>query len=147
LTVFSLLTLYLSSRYFPWNDLALHGKVGALLAQVQFPWRYLGLATIFLSLLVGALIEQLQLHGIAIQKIGCQIVLLGVIVLCSFFGQYMEQVGITGYQTTADLDLYGVSGGEYLRDGTDIESLDGTIIYTNMEKVELIERAGCSMTL
>ena len=51
----SLGLLLVSTCYFPWDFLAESSRVGQFLAQVQFPWRYVGPAALFLTLTLGSL--------------------------------------------------------------------------------------------
>ena len=51
------LCLFLSSTLFPWDSLARQSRIGVLLAQIQFPWRYLTFASLFSVLVLGELIR------------------------------------------------------------------------------------------
>ena len=54
------LSLFMSSRYFPWNGIEkIGGPVRDLLFKVQFSWRYLGIATVCGCILGGLLIEDI----------------------------------------------------------------------------------------
>ena len=50
-------SLFLSSDLFPWNSLARLSRIGVLMAQIQFPWRFLTMAVLFAVLTMGALLE------------------------------------------------------------------------------------------
>lgn len=56
-------TLFASTRLFPWVWMPDLPVLGNLLGSIQFPWRFLGLATIALTLATLAGLQQLQLTG------------------------------------------------------------------------------------
>lgn len=57
-TAFSLLTLWLASNVFPWDFLTLHVWSG--FSVIQFPWRFIGPADLFLSLTLGSVLVCLK---------------------------------------------------------------------------------------
>ena len=52
-SLFSLFLFYLATVYFPWNWLCQKLPVVNFIAQIQFPYRFMGPALIFLTLLLG----------------------------------------------------------------------------------------------
>ena len=57
---FSLLSLWMSSNIFPWNWLILNLPFGKYLAIIQFPWKFMIFAVLFLSLTAGELTGYLK---------------------------------------------------------------------------------------
>lgn len=55
---FSCVALFIASDIFPWNYIAANFKAGNYMAQVQFPWRYLGIACIIMTFLFGLLLQK-----------------------------------------------------------------------------------------
>ena len=53
LLIFSIGCLYLASTAFPWDFIAQLPFLGTIFSSIQFPFRYLGFAVLFLSLLLG----------------------------------------------------------------------------------------------
>lgn len=49
--VFALLALWMATTLFPWQAVQSMPLLGTVLGSVQFPWRYLGFATVFLCVL------------------------------------------------------------------------------------------------
>ena len=69
MTALALITLFMATNVFPWNALAHDSKVFDLLAQVQFPWRYVGIAIIFLTMLLGFILKQTDVTEYVIFRI------------------------------------------------------------------------------
>ena len=130
MTVLSGIMLLMSTNVFPWNSLAHDFKVFDLLAQVQFPWRYIGIAILFLTLLLGFILEQTDIEKyLKISKNlftgGC--VVISIIMTCVFVGYYADNLQRNVYYDTANLDTWRIMGEEYLRTGTHVKNLDGKI--------------------
>lgn len=153
-TVFSAFTLYMASNLFPWNSFALHNKIGRMLAQVQFPWRYIGIASIFLAVLTGLVAEKLlELYRDRQEIKWCMpmAALVGVCFLFVFVSQYCEDEWIAQYRDTAELDFYyPFMSGEYLRpvsDRSNLAGLGNDILTENLAEVTLVDRNGTDMEL
>ncbi len=152
---FSLGLLFVSSKFFPWDALASAGKVGELLTQVQFPWRYMGLAVLMLSLLLGSLLREI---GIGKENQGKQypgqyrgmigaVLLLAVVTPVVFTLGYTRDYQQVYYETREDLNTYDMGMIEYLRYGTKREELTGEIQGENLEEAECILRRGTTMEI
>lgn len=149
LTVLSGLMLFMATNVFPWNSLAHDLKLFDLLAQVQFPWRYVGLAIIFLTVLLGFLVETIEIE--AYLKVSrqaviavCAVISVGMTFL--FTGYYADCLERNVYYDTANIGTWAVMGEEYLRSGTHIENLDGKLhIDDGTEYAEFLTRKGCDL--
>ena len=147
--VLSGIMLFMATNVFPWNALAHDSKIFDLLAQVQFPWRYVGIAILFLTMLLGFVVDQTDVtEYIKITKSAvitiCVTVALGMTFL--FTGYYADNLERNVYYDTANMGTWGVMGEEYLRSNTHIENLDGKIhIDGGTEYAESITRTGCEM--
>lgn len=149
LTVLSGLMLFMATNVFPWNSLAHDLKLFDLLAQVQFPWRYVGLAIIFLTVLLGFLIETIEIEAylkVSRQTVAavCAVISVGMTFL--FTGYYADYLERNVYYDTANIGTWAVMGEEYLRSGTHIENLDGKLhIDGGAEYAEFLTRKGCDL--
>ena len=149
--VLALITLFMATNVFPWNALAHDSKVFDLLAQVQFPWRYVGIAIIFLTMLLGFILNQTDVtEYVKFSKsavIGiCAVISVGMTFL--FTGYYADNLERNVYYDTANMGTWGVMGEEYLRSNTHIENLDGKIhIDGGTEYAESMIRTGCEMDI
>ena len=148
LVVLSLVMLVLSSNLFPWDFVSASSFVGNMLAQIQFPWRYLGLGILFLSALTGYIMlfvdenygkkaSRITFAGLAAAGIlGCFI----------FTGNYIDEAERHSYTDTANLNSYNVGIYEYIMGGTDWTILDGKIKTKNIADYEY-ERKGSTTIL
>ena len=149
MAVISMIMLFMATNVFPWNSLAHDFKVMDLLAQVQFPWRYVGIAIIFLTMLLGFILKESDLEQYL--KMSCQKILGICVVICLgmtflFTGYYADNLERNVYYDTANMGTWGIMGEEYLRSGTHIENLDGKIhIDGGTEYAEFITRVGCDL--
>ncbi|MBQ7839210.1 MAG: hypothetical protein IJ390_01785 [Lachnospiraceae bacterium] len=151
LTAFSALVLFIASDLFPWDYLAYNSKLGNMLAQVQFPWRYIGIALILLALLAGNLLKQ-DMTFLFHKKVNLMgwgaAVCVGM--TCVFLSSYVESAYVGKFTETAELDDYRVINGEYLRLETDMDQLSqlgSDVIADNMVTAEILERNGTEMEL
>ncbi len=147
-TVFSLFMLFVASNMFPWNHIAFNFELGDLLAQVQFPWRYIGIANLFLSILLGLVLKQYK-----IQENGCYKNIAGVMNVLSiifalvFLGYYCDNANLVNYYDTAEISTYNVVNGEYVRSGTELDLLTNKIATENLQGASIISRDGSNMQI
>lgn len=146
--------LLLGSNLFPWNALAASSKIGNMLAAIQFPWRYIGFALIFLALLLGEVIRQGGAVGLWQTRKACRVVMVGTVLTLSLFVSSFSTSCMSSriYYDTAELMQYtggrqgSVNGAEYLLTGTDIDSLNGDITTEN-GTAEIVRENGVDMDL
>lgn len=151
LTISSAIILLLSSNIFPWNSLAYNYKIFNLLAQVQFPWRYIIIASVFLTVLLGEEIKYYKDNSnYNVNRILKTLTLITVSVTCLFISYYSDYAARNMYYDLNNLKLYGVSGGEYLRirqEGEEIivsesDYFDGKIKSETINNIDVIYRNG-----
>lgn len=128
---FSFLALWMSSNLFPWNAFTVlfSPAVASMLCSVQFPWRYLGLATLFATVTTVMVLSVLWQRNkrVFVYGAGSVMILLSLVV-AGFMYVYLP---IETYQVTYDNEQkiegsINVSGGEYLLEGTDRLNIDPT---------------------
>ncbi|MCR4798229.1 MAG: hypothetical protein K5853_07245 [Lachnospiraceae bacterium] len=113
LLVGSGILLLVSSHFFPWNYLSAHTRVGNFLAQVQFPWRYIGIASLLLTLLLLLLLRQIKAPG---RRIAFCLILGTSLFMCLWFARvYHKYAEFDHFAKTEDLDTYDMGFIEYLR--------------------------------
>lgn len=153
---FSLLALFMASDIFPWDHLAVRFKLFDLLAQVQFPWRYIGIASIFLSLLLCEVLVWLkEMYEFDLRRMYVIIICACVFMTCYITGELYESIDVSGGMGTsfvlAPYDTVAVDtrfvAKEYVRAGTAIELLDGNIHSENAKYVNEVSRSGSRMVL
>lgn len=154
MTIISIILLLIASNVFPWNQLEDHTKIGKIITQVQFPWRFIGLALVTLSILLGFLIECIIEKEYFEKNILYSVIVVGCVIMsCIFISSYENNVAQVHYLDTAELPEYTYSGNnrplaapEYLLPNTNIESLDYTIKGQNAEG-KIISEKGIDMLI
>lgn len=150
LTVCSGVILFAASNMFPWNELAIHFRVGGMLSQVQFPWRYIGLSIITLTLLLGNILQRTDVNKIlgqyGIEKF---IVFACIFMTCFFVGSYNDSEGsnLGAYYGRAELSTYSIGNGEYLRQMEGWKDMSVEVSSNHMEQVSIDTRKGTYMKL
>lgn len=149
LSVLSVIILFAATNQFPWDNLAHDFVLFDLIAQVQYPWRYIGIAIIFLTMLLGFVLVQTEcerLLKISKEQFSYLCMIATILMTCLFVGYYADFGRRTMFYDTANMDSYHVMQAEYLRTDTDTELFDGKLGAENAE-IELISRKGCEMNL
>ncbi len=132
ITISSLVLLFVSSNLFPWNKLAFTSKLGNILAQIQYPWRYISIALVFLAILLGLAIEHLLEDEFYSEKIYIIVIGMALVSMVFFVGSAEDNAaGVTKYYDTAQLDrgAGAIGYGEYLIEGTDTSDLIAINLY------------------
>ena len=152
----SVVTLFISSNLFPWDHIAAGSGLGNSLAQVQFPWRYLVFALLFLTILFGSVIEKGTEYKFWSDKIIVAVVVICLISNCLLLSQLEERLSqdrfmdspelpqYTYYSTDPkDATLYSV---EYMLQGTQVEDLDCGLVVNGMEG-QIISQNGLDLAV
>lgn len=108
--------LFMGTIYFPWDWLADKGRLPELMVEnIQYPWRFLGIASFFLSVLVCSVLVLIYkdrvMYGRRIMLIiGAAAVAAGGYFMSSLVAHNETLV----IQDESQLDDYGIMGAEYL---------------------------------
>ena len=128
--------LFLSSAYFPYGYLMKHCYfIYHFIAKIQFPWRYLTIASILSTILFLFIIDY----------INCKWIVYGIIALCILqSSQYLAMVvnskeGNIANMCEASLDSFG-DAGNFVLEMNDFEVMKDSSIHISSEKVELSEK-------
>lgn len=155
MTISSAIILFVASNYFPWNQLEEHTKIGKLMVQVQFPWRFIGVATVVLSILAGLVVEKIIDDGyMKKNRMYSSIALISVIMVCMFVSSYEDNTEQVAYIDTAELTRYtdsvyselGLAATEYVLVGTDMSKLDYEVTGENA-RADIISEKSVDMTV
>lgn len=138
--------LFLTTTFFPWDHLQ---KISRLLEKalcvVQFPWRYLAIATIlllFLLLTVLSLTEQKK-GVLCAKRISLAIVAAVCLPTTLFFREYTVQTPELNCYGTNEIGTFCIGVGEYLMEGEDIRLLAEERLWTDgVAEVSETERRG-----
>lgn len=140
-TVWSIVLLLIATCYFPWDELASSTRVGEFFAQIQFPWRYVGMVVALTSVLAGWVLERLSKLWI---RRGVYILLCAscLVTVIWFSYEYAAYGDFKYYETRDELDTYDMGYIEYLRTDTSRESFTGRIEVEGTADVTLQDRNG-----
>ena len=146
LTGMAIIILFMATNMFPWNIFA-RTYPGMIMAQIQFPWRYIGLVSIVLAVLLGLVIEFFEEASICSGKL----LIAAVIGMClvttgSFVSKYEEGAGQDIIYDYADLTAYPGNGSEYVLCNTPLNYLDYALETKNAD-ASIISESGVDMVL
>ncbi len=135
---FSMLAIALSSIYFPWKDLAYkENKIIILFTSLQFAWRYLTFANIFLTLVTIYSVKMLDKNGIRtikkweIRNKSAIILVISVIVVSGhFFAGFIDKAdAMNNISASANISMDNL----YLPIGMDNSKKYETSVYCETE--------------
>lgn len=121
-----IIALLFTSRFFPWDTLACRNRIIAkYLCMIQYPWRYLAIATMMLSIAsVGALRLWAERNGKAKLKAATgAIILLCAISTGYYYYHFTYESNMLTVFSEADCNPFYIGDGEYLLKGTKAEAL------------------------
>ncbi len=147
----TILSLVLASNLFPWDDLAYYTKIGNLLAQIQFPWRWLLFATAFAVLLLGEIMvyadDNILQEKRTAATIACVIICaLSLFETTRFASNYTSESKRKYHYNIYEMMVSEQSPKEYLPYGVELEDLTHE---TSAKGAKVLEqsREGSSMDL
>ena len=152
---YSFIAIVFSSIYFPWGKTGVMGEtIKRFFCQIQFPWRYLGIATILLVLLTLCIVKILINKEKKRYAIIFSFIMIGLNLLsvnyyytqCHIYGStwggstYSEiNKGELKGSTYNEINRVALGAGEYLLNGTDISKISDDIdVVSYGENVDII---------
>ena len=138
----SLVILFVSSNIFPWDFIS-ENRIGNILAQIQFPFRYLGFACLTLSVLLGLIFNYLEENNTDSRKYMMYGLLILVFIIQVGFdiSSYSNNVvSIYNPQYVTDLSKDNIK--EYFRADSDFEQLTFEVVGDEVESAELVTQNG-----
>ena len=119
-TVFTVVCIVLSLRIFPWDSIENFSKLLAkVLCIVQFPWRYLSMATVFAAVVtvIGLYVVK-EIKSARMMQFLCGMLCLTAVFTNSLYmANFTDVSGIERVYGDADVEK-AVSGGEYILSDT-----------------------------
>lgn len=153
LIVLSIVFLFLASNVFPWDSLAYHFEFFNKLSSVQFPWRFVSLVIVCLSLLAGYLYKEdafNKIFGENSKRISFAVLIVAVLWMFYFTGQYKDEYQMDKYYDTYDVG-YSIISGEYLRVSdngiTDPYHFHGDLICDDNVQASILDKEGTSISI
>ncbi len=140
--VATLVLFFVASNVFPWNWIS-ENKIGNLLAQIQFPYRYVGFICILLAIALGMLVQFLDENTRNLEK---KLVygIIGILFCIQIFFDISSYANdaVSIYNPLYVTDLSGQNITEYFRAGCDHEKLTGEVCGDAVESAELLSNKG-----
>ena len=144
-TAMSIFSLYTASDIFPWDTLSVDTSFGHMLSQVQFPWRYVTMAILFLTFMFAWLYRCLSEKDFG--SIGKYIrsgAALAIVIACffssAFFdGAYLDDSTFRHWRDGGDIDPWAVGSGEYLLSDYS-DNVPCKCVAKNLKQAYVVER-------
>lgn len=125
----SLLTVFMATPYFPWDELKrISGVMNSLITNIQFPFRFLSVATLCLALLTGLIIKSIceydkEMNSIVVLNAKTIMAIFSIVIvtLSVISASYFMTEKGTSDEFTFIVDEFeegGIMGAEYLPSGT-----------------------------
>lgn len=123
-----LLTTFMATKIFPWDLLAaMLGDASTLIRNIQFPWRFLGFASVLLSFGTCVTVYCLKENKFLLCHVMLGLCLLNVLTTGWVMSQHIDTAEILRVYDTEGMDGYDYVTGwgtqEYLLQGTDSSQL------------------------
>lgn len=143
LLVVSGVLMFMTTIYFPWNDLArIIGTFSFMIGNIQFPYRLLGLVTLSLTALALLTTKAFAEADAGKGNFVCVTILFFAIISSGYFeGRLINENHTTYLHNSDDLDTYDTALGEYTPANADLGVTGNTQpIYSEGILIESIER-------
>ena len=147
--ILSGIAIFLTMDCFPWNFLEAHTRLGSMMAQIQYPSRFLFIVNICLCMLLGELCLHAEKLDEQIRKwTGTLIVTLNLVFLIFFVSDFSVGRKAVNKFETESLNTF-LTSLHYLPAGASIERYDYTkgILSEGIEQAEILTRKTHSMLL
>ena len=147
--ILSGIAIFLTMDCFPWNFLEAHTRLGSMLAQIQYPSRFLSIVNICLCVLLGGLCLYFEKYEELFRKrIGMLIVVLNLVFLIFFVSDFSVGRKAVNKFETESLNTF-LTSLHYLPAGASIERYDYTkgILSEGVERAEILDQKTHSMLL
>lgn len=151
--VTSIVLLFMSSAYFPWNFIEDNIPVlGGILTAIEFPMRYLAFAIVFMTMVTGDVINFIGYKAgksseknssvlYRAERIGfvvmCLLAIFGVAQICYYSRTYEKRAD---YITTEDLGEWKYYAMDFRLENTTVDDLPTGLIHEGMLSMEVLSR-------
>lgn len=139
-TLMSVLTLWMASNLFPWNFIINHVPLMGWISKIQFPWRFLPIAQLFMSLLLCLLLVKIKEERR--EQAELAVFTLLVVTTAQMFSGVIQERTYAERYAAESLDSFSLVNGEYVRTGTRVKYFDGKVHSNNVQLVGDYTREG-----
>lgn len=128
----SLLSLVLTLKVFPYDFLCdKMGKYSILITNLQFPWRFLTLASLFLTWLTCVLVKSMSNNRYYLKKVVCFFGIILLSQLVYFEGTVIKNSDLVCVYDTLGYSSFPENGFEYMPTDTEVTKLNKTLSCSN----------------
>lgn len=138
LTLMSILCLWMSTNLFPWNTLEGRTHLFRFLSKVQFPWRYLAPASLFIVILFCTVLKGLK--GSSAKKAGMFFAGVAVLGTVMFFISYLRGYTPVDYRDYSEVNSFNAGSAEYLVSAVELGKLDYVPENKDFEEYRIARR-------
>ena len=139
----SVLCIWMSTDLFPWNTLEGYTHLFKLLSKVQFPWRYLAPATLFIALLFcdiyAKALKDVKVRNV-VRLVGLCLVSVSVIMTAVFVYQYQRDYSMVDHKDYSEVDSGYMGACEYLKNNTTLAGFSYVPANDSFESCELVSQ-------
>ena len=133
----SVLSLWLSTNLFPWDWLSIHFPLWRYMTRIQFPWRFLTFAVLFLTIMTGSILKQNIFRYL-------DMILVSLSVIMAFWlaGDYFNHAHLISISDSSSLYCVPYDRLYYLPGSSpeNLENLFTAEMGKNMQTVEILSR-------
>jgi len=149
-SVFAVIALTMSTAYFPWDKIAMIPFLANPISSIQFPWRFSGIASLFVVLALLEAVTLIQKHNI-LPKEHLYLALVSILGLmlissCYFLDGTNKRDDYISFNNKAELNFIGAGEDEYLPVGTDAAILKQDVCTFGGVKVTNYVKDGLYVT-
>lgn len=147
--VFGLLALFMATKYFPWDAIRKLPGLENVVSSLQYPWRLLGLAGLFVALcFMGALVlpknigKMYRVANIAVMVL---VIVITILPAAFFIKKTMERTSFIEFNDRASLKFMYKGGEEYLPRGTDVSLLSTELTVFGDAEISDYQKDGANV--
>lgn len=145
-----IIALIFTSIFFPWDILAEKSQlISKYLCMIQFPWRYLSIATMLLSIATvsGYSLMESDIKIDISKKVVLGIIIVFALSINCYYQQFTNQSEAYSILSENNRNVFGIVNKEYLLKGSDVIKMrERTVISSDNVNVEEIEKTGARYT-
>lgn len=147
--IMACLSLLMSTNLFPWNTLEGKTHLFRFLAKVQFPWRYLAPAVLFLSILTAMLYARgarKKKTALMFEAAALVLTLAASVMTVVFTSAYQDGYTCVDYEDYSEVDSGYMGACEYLKNNTTLKDLSYVPENADFTVCQIMEEKDNSVT-
>ena len=134
--LFGVFTLFMTTIWFPWDFIQQMNRLTTMITQnIQFPWRFLGIASLFLAAAASCLCALMKKREQKMEMYGTSLLIISLSVISAgyFMSDYVQEADQGFYMDETSVSSYDTMQGEFLPAGTDRAMFANTSLIPGAE--------------